>query len=66
LSDGHSKRYDPLTIEGDDKSGYTFYSYVFDHYDGTRSRWFKTLEEGQLWLLRSFRDWLDEDNIKEL
>ena len=65
LSDGHCKRYDPLTIEELEGGGYTFYSYVFDHEDGGRSRYFKTLDEGQLWLLRSFRDWLSEDNLDD-
>jgi hypothetical protein len=57
LSDGHCKSYDPLTIEPTE-GGYNFLSYVFDHDDGTRIRFFETLDEGQEWLLESFGDWL--------
>lgn len=65
LSDGHSKSYDPLTIEKS-SVGYRFNSYVFDYEDGGRSRHFATLEEGQVWLLHSFGDWLSDERINEL
>lgn len=58
ISDGHSKSYDPLEIEKID-GGYRFHSYVFDYGDGGRHRNFSTLEEGQDWLLLSFKDWID-------
>jgi len=65
LSDGHCKSYDPLTIEKH-QDGYDFLSYIFDYEDGTRSRHFDTLEDGQKWLLKSFRQWLDDERLKEL
>ena len=58
LSDGHSKHYDPLTIEKEE-GGWRFHSYVFDHIDGGRHRSFKTLEEGKEWLILSFEDWIN-------
>jgi len=64
LSDGYCKSYDPLTIKKDEQ-GYSFLSYIFDYEDGARSRYFNTLEAGQIWLLKSFRQWLDDSYINE-
>lgn len=65
LSDGHCKSYDPLIIE-QDENGYNFLSYIFDYGDGSRSRYFTTLEDGQKWLLHSFKQWLDDERIEKL
>ena len=62
LSDGHCKSYDPLTIDRENDS-YTFRSYLFDYGDGGRSRSFSTLDEGQVWLLKSFQQWLERDDL---
>lgn len=64
LSDGHCKSYDPLTIEKVE-GGYEFHSYVFDYEDGGRHRTFKTLQEGQIWLLNSFKQWLERVDLLE-
>ena len=65
LSDGHCKSYDPLTIEPEN-GGYTFLSYIFDYGDSGRSRFFTSLEDGQRWLLHSFKQWLDDERIEKL
>ena len=63
ISCGHCKRYDPLKIHYIDGE-YVFRSYVFDYGDGSRSRNFKTLEEGHKWLINSFVQWLSEDVVE--
>jgi len=64
LSDGHSKLYDPLTIEKT-KEGYMLHSYVFDAEDSGRHRLKPNLKEAEIWLWKSFREWVDR-NIEEL
>lgn len=66
LSGGHCKMYDPLTIEETPSGGFAFHSYVFDHEDRGRHRHFDTLEQGQVWLLKSFAEWLSDDAIENL